>query len=152
MILKKVMILVVFSLLGMAVYGQSMDLESIRANYKKAVSDKKLCHTMIKGLSTGPESSIHLSYLGAFQMIWAKHIFNPISKLKTFNTGKKKIEDAVMADANNVEIRILRLSIQKNSPAFLGYNKNIEEDQKFIQANNKSITSTHLRNMLEGLI
>ncbi|TCC97321.1 hypothetical protein FBD94_16970 [Pedobacter hiemivivus] len=146
------MILVIFSLLGMACYGQSMDLESIRANYQKAVSDKKLCHTMIKGLSTGTESSVHLTYLGAFQMIWAKHIINPISKLKTFNTGKKKIEAAVMADPINVEIRILRLSIQKNSPAFLGYHKNIEEDQKFIQANNKNITSTHLRNMMEALI
>ena len=138
MILKKVMILVIFSLFGIACYGQSMDLESIRANYKKAVSDKKLCLKMIKGLGAGTESSVHLSYLGAFQMIWAKHIINPISKLKTFNTGKKKIEDAVLAAPNNLEIRILRLSIQKNSPAFLGYNKNIEEDQKFIQANNKT--------------
>lgn len=152
MMLKKVMVLVIFSLVGLVCYGQSLDLESIRANYKKAVSDKKLCHTMIKGLSTGTESSVQLSYLGAYQMIWAKHISNPLSKLKTFNTGKKKIEDAVMAEPNNLEIRILRLSIQKNSPAFLGYHKNIEEDKKFIQANNKNITSTHLRNMLEGLI
>ncbi|MCX2452297.1 hypothetical protein OQX61_13570 [Pedobacter sp. PLR] len=152
MILKKAMILGIFSLIGMACHGQSIDLEGIRANYKKAVSDKKLCITMIKGLSTGTESSVHLSYLGAFQMIWAKHITNPISKLKTFNTGKKNIEAAVTSDPNNLEIRILRLSVQKNSPAFLGYKKNIEEDQKFIQANNKNITSTHLRNMLETLI
>lgn len=152
MILKKVVVLVIFSLVGMACYGQSMDLESIRANYKKAVLDKKLCLTMIKGLSRGTESPVHLTYLGAFQMIWAKHVINPISKLKTFNMGKKKIEDAVMAEPNNLEIRILRLSVQKNSPAFLGYHKNVEEDQKFIQANNKNITSTHLRNMLEDLI
>lgn len=152
MILKKVMILVIFSLAGMACHGQSMDLERIRANYKKAVSDKKLCLKMIKELSTGTESSVHLTYLGAFQMIWAKHITNPISKLKTFNTGKKIIDAAVRAEPKNLEIRILRLSIQKNSPAFLGYKKNIEEDKKFIQANNKNITSTHLKNMVEALI
>lgn len=152
MILKKVMILVIFSLVGIACYGQSMDLESIRANYKKAVSDKKICLTMIERLSTDKESSVHLSYLGAFQMIWAKHITNPISKLKTFNKGKKNIDHAVMVEPSNLEIRILRLSVQKNSPAFLGYKKNIEEDEKFIKASNKDITSTHLKNMIQSLI
>lgn len=152
MMLKKVMILFIFSLVGMACYGQSIDLESLRVNYKKAVSDKKTCLAMIKELSTGKESSVQLGYLGAFQMIWAKHITNPISKLKTFNKGKKSIEHAVMAEPNNLEIRILRLSVQKNSPAFLGYKKNIEEDEKFIKANNKDISSTHLKNMIQSLI
>lgn len=152
MILKRAMISAIFSLVGIACYGQSMDLESIRANYKKAVSDKKLCLTMIRGLSKSTENSVHLTYLGAFQMIWAKHVTNPISKLKTFNKGKKNIDDAAKAEPNNLEIRIIRLSVQKNSPAFLGYKKNIEEDKKFIGANYKNITSNHLKNMVKALI
>lgn len=152
MIFKKVTILVLFFTWGVALHGQSMDLENIRTNYVKAVSDKKLCLTMLNQLSTNTQSSLHLVYLGAFQTIWAKHVTNPFSKIRTFNRGKKNIDEAVSAEPNNIEIRIVRLSVQINSPSFLGYRNNIDEDKKFIQANNKNITSTLLREVMAILI
>jgi hypothetical protein len=152
MIIKKVIILVLFFTWGVALQGQSMDLENIRTNYVKAVSDKKLCLTMMNELGTETQSSLHLVYLGAFQTIWAKHVTNPISKLRTFSRGKKNIDEAVIADPNNIEIRLVRLSVQINSPAFLGYRNNIDEDKKFIQANNKNITSAVLREVMAVLI
>jgi tRNA A37 methylthiotransferase MiaB len=36
----------------------------------------------------------------------------------------------VNALPNNIEIRFLRYSIQSNTPAFLGYSKNLKEDRK----------------------
>ncbi|RWW96729.1 hypothetical protein EPI11_14135 [Flavobacterium cerinum] len=128
-----------------------MDLETVRFNYEKAVSDKMICQSMIKELSTGTESAVHLAYLGAFQTIWAKHSSNPISKLRTFKKGKKNIEDAVMSKPYNIEIRLLRLSVQSNCPSFLGYRKNIEEDKKFIRSNNKNITCTFLKELIAVL-
>ncbi|WP_413997927.1 hypothetical protein ACMDB5_08980 [Flavobacterium sp. W1B] len=129
-----------------------MDLETIRANYEKAVSDKKICQLMIEQLSTANESAVHLAYLGAFQTIWAKHSSGPISKLRTFTTGKRNIEEAVISKPNNIEIRLLRLSVQSNSPSFLGYKKNIEDDKKFIQSNSKNITSVFLKELMAVLI
>lgn len=126
----KIIFLALLLTLGIIFNTQSMDMENIRANYDKAASDRKLCQTMIDELRTRTESSLHLAYLGAFQTIWAKHVVNPISKLKTFNEGKKNIEDAVISAPGNIEIRLVRLSVQKNCSSFLGHNKNIEEDKK----------------------
>lgn len=145
-------ILVLYTLFGVVINVQSMDLETVRVNYEKAVSDKMICQAMIKELSTDTESAVHLAYLGAFQTIWAKHSSNPISKLQTFKKGKRNIEDAVMSKPNNIEIRLLRLSVQSNCPSFLGYRKNIEEDKKFIRSNNKNITSTFLKELMAVLI
>jgi hypothetical protein len=146
------MILILCATLGISFNAQSMDLEIIRVNYIRAVSDKKLCQTMIEELSTSTESAVYLAYLGAFQIIWAKHSSNPISKFKSFKKGKRNIEDAVMVNPKNVEIRLLRLSVQSNCPSFLGYTKNIEEDKKFIQSNIKNITSAFLKDWMAVLI
>lgn len=145
-------VLVLYSMLGDVYNTQSMDLETLRFNYEKAVSDKELCEKMIEELSTANKSAVHQAYLGAFQTIWAKHCFNPISKLQTFRKGKKNIEEAVVLNPTNIEIRIVRLSVQSNCPSFLGYKKNIEEDKKFILVNNKSITSVFLKEWMEVLI
>ncbi|MHC0443302.1 hypothetical protein [Flavobacterium sp. 3-210] len=130
----------------------SIDLEIIRANYQVAISDKKLCKKMIENLKSSSDNSIKLAYLGAFQTIWAKHTINPISKFNTFNKGKKNIEEAVRLDPKNLEIRIIRLSIQSNCPSFLGYRNSIEGDKRMIQSQFKSIVSVHLKKMLSGLI
>lgn len=148
---KKTMVSIILFILTAACYGQPMDLENIRINYQKAVLDKKLCRTMIETLGSGPQSTLHLSYLGAFQSIWAKHTINPIAKLKTFKRGKKNIENAVIREPNNVEIRFVRLSVQLNSPSFLGYKTDIEEDRKFIQTNKKEITSAILKKMIAAV-
>jgi hypothetical protein len=149
-ILKAIFIL--YIVLGTAYNAQSMDLETVRLNYDKAASDKKLCQAMIETLRTNTESAVHRAYLGAFQTIWAKHSSNPISKLQTFKKGKRNIEEAVMSKPDNVEIRLLRLSVQSNCPSFLGYKKNIEEDKKFILSNTKNITSVFLKEWMAVLI
>ncbi|QYS86754.1 hypothetical protein JJC03_01540 [Flavobacterium oreochromis] len=46
--------------------------------------------------------------------------------------GVKTVEQAVAKDANSVEIRLIRLSIQEHTPKFLKYKSNIEEDKKII--------------------
>lgn len=142
------MLLVLFLVLGLAPRANTMDLEKVRVNYEKAVLDKTLCRKMIEDLSPHTESSIHLAYLGAFQVIWAKHIDNIISKFATFNKGKKNIETAVNAAPKNIEIRFVRLSIQKNCPSFLGYKNNIAEDITFLESHIRNIKSIRLRKMI----
>lgn len=128
-------------------------LDSIRSNFKKVVEDKDLCRKMIDELS---ENNVNLpirqAYLGGYQTIWANHTFSPISKLKTFKTGKKNIELAIEKAPSNAEIRFIRLSIQKNTPAFLGYQTNIKEDSDFIKKNKHQITSMTLLKDIEAIL
>jgi hypothetical protein len=129
-----------------------LDLEYIRNNYQQAVTDKKLCETMIAALEETASTNVHLAYLGALQTIWANHVFNPFSKLSTFKKGKATIEKAIKNDSENVEIRYVRLSIQQNCPSFLGYNKNIKEDKEFLKKNKETVTSVDLTKMINSLL
>lgn len=120
----------------------SVDLDVVRANYNKLVSDKELCEKIIAELTeTKDNSATHMAYLGGVQTIWANHVFSPISKLNTFKEGKKNIEQAIKKEPDNVELRFIRLSVQKNAPSFLGYKSNINEDTEFIKKNRNQISS-----------
>lgn len=128
-------------------------LDTVRANYSKVVSDKELCEKMIAELAEAKNNSAtHLAYLGALQTIWANHVFNPISKLNTFKEGKKNIEQAIKKEPANVELRFIRLSVQKNAPSFLGYKPNINEDTEFIKENRHQIGSEILKKNIEMLL
>lgn len=133
-------------------YNYIPDPEKLRINYSLAPEDKSLCRSMLKELNTPSLPDLHLAYLGAFQMIWAKHTPNPFEKLSSFNKGKNNIEKALKNDPENVEIIFLRYSLQKNSPAFLGYNDNLDDDKKFLKLNIHKSPSPDVRKMIENII
>lgn len=118
-----------------------IDLDIVRTNYGKAVSDKKLSMLMIKQLHTVKSNPIYLGYLGGFQTIRAKHVFNPLKKVSTFKEGKKNLERAITKEPQNADLKFIRLSIQKNAPSFLGYSNQMETDIIFIKIHKKQISS-----------
>lgn len=128
-------------------------LDDVRANYSQLATDKKMCSELLAQLEKNKDqSATHLAYLGGLQTIWANHVFSPISKLKTFNKGKKNIEQAIKKEPDNVELRFIRLSVQKNAPNFLGYHYNINEDIQFIKNNRSQIKSNVINQYIESLL
>ena len=141
------------TVLLMNVSFKNSDLNEVRASYSKAVLDKKICKKMIEELELSKEKSvIALAYLGAYQTIWANHVFNPLSKLATFKKGKNNIESAISKEPENVEIRYIRFSVQKNAPSFLRYNSHLKEDRDFLVKNKKNINSDLLQKNIETLL
>lgn len=133
--------------------SKPIDIDEIRKNYNKLVSDKELCEKMMTELTKSKNTSVtHLAYLGSLQTIWANHVFSPISKLITFKEGKINIELAILKEPANVELRFIRLSVQKNAPSFLGYKSNIDADTEFIKENRHHIESRILQKNIETLI
>lgn len=133
-------------------FGLNIDLEYIRSHYEQAVSEEKICKQMIEDLQKESPTTIHLAYLGGLQTIWANHVGNPFSKLNTFKKGKANIEKAIQKDNSNLEVRLIRLSVQKNCPAFLGYSKNIAEDDKFVRGNKGKVNSLSLLKMIDKFL
>lgn len=128
-------------------------IDEARMNYNKAVQDKDLCRKMIDELEKSKKKdAIYLAYLGGFQTIWANHVFNPISKLQSFKEGKNKIEQAISKEPDNVEIRFIRFSVQKNAPSFLGYSNNIIDDRNFIIKNRDDVSSEVVQKNIEMLL
>lgn len=138
--------------LSTSIFINTLDLEYVRIEYKKAPSDKNVCRTMIKKLSNNHEGNVHLAYLGAYQMIWANHTPGLFSKFATFKTGRNNIEKAINENPKNAEIRMIRLSVQKNCPLFLGYNDNIREDTQFLEKYRNTVSSVVVMQMINGLL
>lgn len=145
---KRLAYLFIVCFIQMSLSAKSIDLDYLRKNYDKAVSDKELCSSMIEELKAERDNTIYLAYLGGLQTIWANHTMNPISKLRTFNEGKENLEKAVEMASDNIEIRFIRLSVQKNAPTFLGYYHQIETDEAFINKYKHSVKSATLLQLI----
>lgn len=72
------------------------------------------------------------AFEGALMMKKAGLIRGASHKLKAFNAGKEKLENMVDQYSNNAEFRFLRLMIQEKAPKILGYDKQLDEDHKYV--------------------
>lgn len=115
----------------------SEELKKMRHDFNHMSKSEEVT-TRMMDVSTKSKTiseSLKLAYYAASEMASAQYKFSPIAKLNTFNSGKRKLEKAALADPDNIEIRYIRYAIQCNAPAFLGYAKNIKTDREFILKN-----------------
>lgn len=113
--------------------------------------------TFIQDAATlNDNNALHLAYKGAASAMSAGITDGVSNKLSLFNTGKKQLENAVTMDANNAEIRFIRLSVQLETPFFLGYRSAIDSDLqiviKAIEQNKIPVRSTYWQNAIKFLI
>ena len=85
----------------------------------------------IEKYETSKDVSIQ-GYIAVLEMKKAQYVFNPFSKLRIFKQSKKKLNSLIEENPKNVHLRYIRLMVEERTPAFLGYNTNIEEDKKFL--------------------
>lgn len=143
--LKPILIL----LLLISAFGNAQDLNKIRLQYPKAVEDNELVSQLDELLAGTQTTAVELlAYRGAINTLKAKFAKLKDEKKEFFKEGVALIEAAIKTQPENIEIRYIRLSVQKNSPKFLGYHKNIEEDKGFILNNFESIVSKDLRQVI----
>lgn len=110
-------------------YSNPEELSIIRKGIY-AKTEQELIHLSKKiDDSTNP---VLKAYHGAYTAMLAEHQFFPHTKYQYFSAGRDELEQAVLNAPNSVEIRFIRMLIQHNTPAFLGYRNNLEEDFQFI--------------------
>lgn len=149
--LKIIYSIIFFSIFSLKTFAVS--LEEVRKNYSSLVSNEELCEKFMKDLNSKKNSSaVFLAYLGGVQAIWANHVFNPLSKLNTFNEGKSNIEAAIRKDPYNIEIRFIRYSIQKSAPGILDYKSNLKEDKEYLKNNLSLVNSAYLKKNIESIL
>ena len=73
------------------------------------------------------------NYTGKLMML--DYSNNPFEKYKIFKTKTKQIDSIINTNQKNIEIRLLRYVLQKNSPNFLKYNSDLRSDLKYIKSN-----------------
>ena len=86
------------------------------------------------------ENPLIISYNIVGKIMMIKYEMNPYKKLKVFNFLTNKIDSIISKNSKNVELRMLRYSIQKKSPFFLRYIDNINSDLTYIKQNLNTLT------------
>jgi len=137
--LKTLFHISIFVLLGsLFCFGQN-EIYEIRNNYLLA-KDFEGIEKLIILTNSNNESPLIISYNIVAELMMVKYEINPYKKLKVFNHLTNKIDSIIANNSNNVELRMLRYSIQKKSPLFLGYIDNINNDLNFIKQNLNTLT------------
>ena len=134
-------------------YGASLAQTPVEMNrdlYIKAASEQRYAEELLESSRElgAAGSMLHLGYQGAANMMMAKHVGNPFSKLSYFKKGKKLLQKAIEEDGDNLELRFLRFSVQSKAPAFLGYRAELEEDKEFILAHFEALQDPQLKEMV----
>ena len=73
---------------------------------------------------------IKRAYKGASIMMYAKYSVKNVREL--LKEGKEWVEEALNKEPENIEIRLVRLSLQEHLPKIVPYHKNKDEDKKVI--------------------
>jgi hypothetical protein len=91
------------------------------------------------------------AYKGASLTILAKFAKKIPEKTKLFKQGASLIESAIQKEPTNIELRLIRLSVQENTPKIIKYHANKKEDASYIIAHYKE-QENPLRKYLEEFI
>jgi len=122
---------------GLFLLFQTSDLEALRSSYSKANLSNEAAKNFIEAAAGKKSSSdpVIAGYKAAAEILQAK-ITTEKNKRKTFvKSGATDLESIIKTNPNNIELRLIRLSVQENIPKIVGYSKNLKEDKTFILSN-----------------
>jgi hypothetical protein len=126
------------------------EIRKIYPNASKSEAAAKEFTAKIASVSTDDDKTLW-AYKGASLTLIAKFSNNIPDKISNLKDGSKIIDGAAASEPNNIEIRMIRLSVQENVPKIVNYRKNKAEDKAFILAHYKDQTG-NLREYIKTFI
>lgn len=116
-------------------------VKEIRNLYIKASESEKDNNKLYKKLKNinGESHPVLAGYKAASLTLKAKFADKIKDKKEFFKEGAVQLESLISANPNNIELRLIRLSIQENVPKLLKYHENIQEDARFIAKQLKNV-------------
>ena len=145
--MKKSLIFIFLLAKGFFGFAQTINVDEARKMYVKSGENNDVCNKLYSLLCQIDEKNqnLLLGYKGAVMAEMAKHEKDAPKKLKFFKEGKRKLDEAILNDLENIELRFLRLSIQLHTPDVLRYNGQIATDKEFIHENLNKVKNENLK-------
>jgi hypothetical protein len=109
-----------------------VEIGLIRKLYAESVMKKEKAEQLIGILTPMQGTPLMTGYLGAANMVMAKHVLNPIKKISYFRTGREYLENSIKKSPDDTELRFLRHAIQVSAPSFLGYDADKVADRRLL--------------------
>jgi hypothetical protein len=107
-------------------------LPNLRRQYQQAAASKEAGEKFHKLMSAYTQrDAVVLAYKAAAEAIRARDA-SMFNKLTYVQNAAKQFDEAVKLDANNAEVRFLRLSVESNLPSFLGLSTHVDDDRQFL--------------------
>tara|TARA_B110000495_G_scaffold141617_1_gene124545 strand:+ start:219 stop:683 length:465 start_codon:yes stop_codon:yes gene_type:complete len=134
----KIFYIIILSFLVLFCNAQTDNLHEIRYSYLLASDSEEKVEILLQLCENDNYISnkpIILAYKTVAEMMLISYYYNPFKKLEIFNDKSQYLNLIVRNNINNLEIRFLRYCLQKKSPSFLGYNKELDLDYRFILEN-----------------
>jgi hypothetical protein len=119
--------------------------------YEASINEAKIdvFISLIKTHKTDGDAIIK-GYKAMSYMLLSKNCWNPYNKFSYFKNGKELLEESIITDQNNVELRFLRLCIQQSLPSFLKYSDQINSDLEFLTNNWSNLEDVDLKNRIQN--
>lgn len=128
------------------------DLDWLRSHFQEAHKNKGNATNFYKKAESIMSNQVAvLGYKAASKMLESKYDKNKELKRELFKQGATDLNELIIANPKNVEIRFIRLAIQQNTPSFLKYNSDITSDKTFIFTNYKS-QDVQLQNLIKDYV
>lgn len=130
------------------------DISEVRNLYRYAKDSKQNTEKFYEVVQkmNYEEDSILSAYYGCALTLRASYAERRGDKLSFFKKGKKLIEAAIASDPNNIELRMIRLSVQSSAPRITRYYKNIDTDKIFLVENINKVSSPKLKEFIKGFM
>ena len=109
-------------------------ITEIRKLYVSVTNSEMNAHEFVEKLTavSKDDNKTLVAYKGASLALVSKLEKKISDKSKKFKEGASLIEFAVANEPNNIEIRLVRLSVQENVPKIVNYRGNKKEDKNFL--------------------
>ncbi len=128
----------------------SEELQTARTYYQQGKDNNTAAENLKTFTETKLDKPIFKAYNGVSYAMMAKHHWNPYKKLEFVNKGLELLNQAITANAADVEMRFLRFSVEENLPSVVSFTSHIQADKTYILAN---IKPTHaFYNTMKGYL
>ncbi|REC74188.1 hypothetical protein DRF60_18095 [Chryseobacterium elymi] len=119
------------SLITAFIFFFQSDLEALRNSYAKANQSNANTEAFINlaEKQSGSDAVIN-GYKAAAQIMEAK--IAKKNRKALVKTGATSLENIIKNNPNNIELRVIRLSVQENIPKIVGYRGSMKDDKAFL--------------------
>jgi hypothetical protein len=138
------------SLITAFIFFFQSDLEALRNSYAKANASNANTEAFISlAEKQSGSDALTTGYKAAAKIMEAKIAKKDRKAL--VKSGATSLESIIKSNPNNIELRVIRLSVQENIPKIVGYRGSIKEDKAFL-INNYSKQNTALKSYVKKFV
>lgn len=140
----------IFSFITACILFFQSGIESLRDSYAKANASNANTEAFIDTAEkTSGSDAVTQGYKAAAKIMEAK--IAKQNRKALVKSGATSLESIIKSNPNNIELRVIRMSVQENIPKIVGYRGSLKDDKAFI-LNNYSKQNSALKNYIKKFV